>query len=234
MASVAVFDPSPLFRAGLAALVSTMGFEPVYEAADLDDLRKQDGQLRSDLILVGLPSSPAEITPLMQAIQAWAADTKVVFIAETLDTPALLACFGAGASGYLIENISRDGLKHSLLLVSAGEKVFPSDLTDALNSPTFKTETSGDIGRELRDLHATDREVEVLRCLANGQSNQAIAAKLGISETAVSSDIRHILRKLHVANRTQAALWAVAKGLAPPLTNGPGRRDEPRTFIEVD
>jgi two-component system nitrate/nitrite response regulator NarL len=85
---------------------------------------------------------------------------------------------------------------------------------------------SGDVRRELRRLHATEREIDVLRCLANGQSNQAIAAMLGISETAVSADIRHILRKLRVSNRTQAALWAVAKGLAPPLVNASRRPDE--------
>jgi two-component system nitrate/nitrite response regulator NarL len=235
MTSVAVFDPSPLLRAGLAALVGTMGFDPVYEAADLKDLRRQDVHPRPDLMLIALPSSPDEIPPLMQEIRAWAPETKVVFIAGALNTPAMIASFNDGASGYLVDHISREGLKHSLLLVSAGEKVFPSDLTETLGSATFKAVGSGDVGRALRELHATDREIQVLRCLAQGQSNQAIAVKLGISETAVSSDIRHILRKLHVANRTQAALWAVAKGLAPPLLNGAEHKPpsaQERSFIE--
>lgn len=220
MASLAVFDPSPLFRAGLAALVGTMGFDPVHEAADLDDLRRRtDDGPRPDLVLIGLPSKAGEIAPLMKELLAWAPETKVVCIAPTLDPAALAACFSAGASGYLIENISREGLKHSLLLVTVGENVFPSELANALSAPGFKASASGDVSRALRDLHATEREIDVLRCLANGQSNQAIAAKLGMSETAVSAEIRHILKKLRVSNRTQAALWAVSKGLAPPLFN---------------
>jgi two-component system nitrate/nitrite response regulator NarL len=229
MASLAVFDPSPLFRAGLAALVSTMGFAPVQEAADLVDLiQRQDGASRPDLMLIGLPQDPVEIAPLMREIRGWAPETRVVFIASALDTSALISCFTAGASGYVLENISREGLKHSLLLVSAGEKVFPSELANALSVSSLQMSDAGDLGRELRELHATEREIEVLRCLADGEPNHAIAAKLGISETAVSADIRHLLRKLKVSNRTQAALWAVAKGLAPPLAYGTAAGRKPR------
>lgn len=219
MASLAVFDPSPLFRAGLAALVSAMGLAPVQEAADLNDLIGREGDVpRPELMLIGSPRTVEEIAPLMKEIRAWAPEAKVVFIAPALDMRALIACFAAGAAGYLLENISRDGLKHSLQLVSAGEKVFPSELAGALSGSSFRAGPVGDVRRELHELQATDREVAVLRRLARGESNHAIADALGVSETSVSADIRHILRKLHVSNRTQAALWAVAKGLAPPLT----------------
>jgi two-component system nitrate/nitrite response regulator NarL len=217
MESLAVFDPSPLFRAGLAALVSTMGFDPVEEAADLKDLmRREDDATRPDLMLIGLPQRLADLPTLMQEVKDWAPNARVVFIAQTLDPAALTACFAAGASGYLVESISREGLKHSLRLVSAGENVFPSELASALSTSRFAARGSPDVRSDLRDLHVTDREVDILRCLANGDSNSGIAKRLGISETSVSADIRHILRKLRVSNRTQAALWAVAKGLAAP------------------
>jgi two-component system nitrate/nitrite response regulator NarL len=207
-----------------------MGFAPVQEAADLVDLiQRQVDASRPDLMLIGLPQDSAEIAPLLREIRGWAPETKVVFIAPMLDTAALISCFTAGASGYVLENISREGLKHSLLLVSAGEKVFPSELATALSASSLQMSDAGDLGRELRELHATDREVEVLRCLADGEPNHAIAAKLGISETAVSADIRHLLRKLKVSNRTQAALWAVAKGLAPPLAYGAGGKKSRRS-----
>jgi two-component system nitrate/nitrite response regulator NarL len=195
-----------------------MGFAPVHEATDLEELQAQGDGLPPDLVLVGSPSRIGEIEPAMQQIRAWAPDAKVVFIAPAFDAAVLVASFGAGAAGYLIENISRDGLKHSLRLVESGEKVFPSELTRELSAPLFRAADSGEL---MRELHATAREIEVLRCLAAGHSNQVIAAKLGVSETAVSGDIRHILRKLRVANRTQAALWAVAKGLAEPLVSTP-------------
>jgi two-component system nitrate/nitrite response regulator NarL len=217
MASLAVVDPTPLFRTGLAALVSAMGFEPVREAADLGELMQLADGVRPDLMLMGLRGAAADVPPLMQGIRAWAAETRVVFLSPALDASVLVASFGAGAAGYLVETISREGLKRSLQLVIAGENVFPSELAHALRTSSVKLGGSDDLGRELRDLHATDREVQVLRCLANGDSNHAIAERLNISETAVSADIRHILRKLRLANRTQAALWVVAKGLAPPL-----------------
>jgi two-component system nitrate/nitrite response regulator NarL len=227
MASLAVFDLSPLFRAGLAALASTMGFDPVDQAADLDDLMSRDDEApRPDLMLIGLPQDLAELPGLMHGIRMWAPDTRVVVIAQALDAAALSACFGAGASGYLIESISREGLKHSLGLVSVGENVFPSELAGALGSTRFRASGAAEVRRELRELHATDREVDILRCLANGESNSIIAKRLGISETAVSADIRHILRKLRVSNRTQAALWAVAKGLAAPMVGAIAPTDD--------
>jgi two-component system, NarL family, nitrate/nitrite response regulator NarL len=227
MASLAVFDLSPLFRAGLAALAITMGFDPVDQAADLDDLiGRDDDAMRPDLMLIGLPPDLADLPALMEGIRIWAPDTRVVVIAPSLDATALGACFAAGASGYLIESISREGLKHSLGLVNAGENVFPSELASALSSSRFRSRGSAEIRRELRELRATDREVDILRCLANGESNSVIAKRLGISETAVSADIRHILRKLRVSNRTQAALWAVAKGLAAPFADPFGQTDD--------
>jgi two-component system, NarL family, nitrate/nitrite response regulator NarL len=214
MASLAVFAPSPLFRAGLAALVGTMGFDPVQEAADLGDLaRRGEDAPRPDLFLIALPKEHVAIAALMQEIRAWAPDASVVFIAPSLDTLALSACFAAGASGYLVENMSREGLKHSLLLVSAGEKVFPTELASLLTSGA-RISRPVDATTELRDLHATDREIDTLRLVAQGDTNRVIAKEMGVSTGTVSADIKSISRKLKVSNRVQAALWAAARGLA--------------------
>jgi len=226
MASLAVFAPSRLFRAGLAALVGTMGFAPVEEAADLNELMRREGDpLRPELVLISPPSDQAELAGQVQEIKAWAPDARVVFIAPVLDTPALSACFAAGASGYVIESISREGLKHSLRLVSAGENVFPSDLAGALTALSGEGREPLDVLSELHDLHASDREIEILRHLANGESNSAIARTLNISDAEVSADIRQILRRLRLSNRMQAALWAVSRGLAAPFSGvaGSGR-----------
>ena len=132
MTSLAVVDLSPLFRAGLSALVKGMGFDPVHEAADLDDLQRRgdDGE-RPDMVLIGLPAY-AEVAPLMRRILDWSAKARVVFLAPTLEVQALASSFRAGAYGYLVDSISREALNHSLRLVAAGERVFPSQLTDAL------------------------------------------------------------------------------------------------------
>jgi two-component system nitrate/nitrite response regulator NarL len=222
MASLAVLAPSPLFRAGLAALAVTMGFEPVEEAAGVKEIRNRGRESRRpELILIALPHENSESAEMMQEISAWAPDAKVVFIAPALDALVLSACFAAGASGVLVENMSREGLKHSLRLVAAGEKVFPSELATLLTSGA---RMSGpiDARAELRGLNVTEREADVLRCVAHGESNSSIAKKLGFSEAEVATDIKNLMRKLRVSNRTQAALWAVARGLGEPVASYPG------------
>lgn len=218
MASLTVIAASPLFRAGLAALVRTMGFSPVDEAAELAD-PVVDGEpaARPDLILAGASGRAAEVEPLVRDLRLRAPAAKLVVIAPTLDVAGLIACFGAGGCGYLLDSISREALDHCLKLVSLGENVFPSELAAVLSSSRLIIIGAADRGSELRDLQISPRQSEVLRHLAAGCSNQEIAGLIGASETAVGAEIRQILRKLRVANRTQAALWAVAMGLAPPF-----------------
>jgi len=219
MASLAVLIPNLLLRAGLAALLSTMGFEPVVEAADLEELKRCANDVRRpDLLLIRLPQRDEGLADLIQKAKAWAPHAKVVFLAPALNLPTLSACFAAGTAGYLLEGISPDGLLYSLRLVCAGEHVFPSQLANALSVPRL----SGPIKTkdELHELRPTHRDSEVLRFIARGESNRSIAAKLGISGAEVRADIKHILRKLRVSNRTQAALWGAARGLAAPYAVG--------------
>ena len=217
MASLAVLIPNLLLRAGLAALLSTMGFEPVVEAADLEELKRCANDVRRpDLLLISLPQRGEGLADLLKKTKAWTPHAKVVFLAPALNLPTLSACFAAGTAGYLLEGISPDGLLYSLRLVCAGEHVFPSQLANALSVPRL----SGPIKTkdELHKLRAT--ESDILRFIARGESNRSIAAKLGISGAEVRADIKHILRKLRVSNRTQAALWGAARGLAAPYAVG--------------
>jgi two-component system nitrate/nitrite response regulator NarL len=218
MASLAVLAPSPLLRAGLAALLSRMGFEPVEEAADLDELMRRASEVwRPEILLISLPQRDEELAAFIKEIKAWAPHAKVVLLAAVLDMPALSDCFAAGAAGYLLEDISRDGLHYSLRLVSVGENVFPSALASALSALASKPGVNINTADELHNLRATDQEIDILRCIANGETNGSIGKKLGISEVELSAHIKHILRKLRVSNRTQAALWGVARGLATPF-----------------
>jgi len=198
----------------------TLGFVPVEEAADLAELqRRESGAPRPDIVVVSLLPSVEALTALIREIRDWAPHARIVIIASALDGPALSAGFAAGAAGYLLENISRDGLEYSLRLVSAGENVFPSELASTLS--TSGSVLSGSIGArdELRNLHATEREIYILRCVASGESNKLIAKKLDISEAEVRTHIKRIQRILGVSNRTQAALWGVARGLAAPFAD---------------
>jgi two-component system, NarL family, nitrate/nitrite response regulator NarL len=227
MASVAVFARSPLFRAGLAALLSAMGFTPVLAVSGLEELKAEaDDVARPEMILLSLPQDGERISTLITDLRTWVPAAKIVCLAQTLDIQELSSCFAAGASGYLLQEISRAGLEHSLRLVNAGEKVFPSALASALPPSGAKHSGPGKTMEELRKLHLTDLDIEILRYIAGGDFNGAIAKKSGLSDAEVRTRVRVILRKLHVSNRTQAALWAFARGLAEPFAALPQAEEE--------
>ena len=221
--SVAVLAPSPLFRAGLVALLGTMGFEPVAEAAALQDLKDRVPDARPGILLISLMRGD-DPSALMREVKAWAPQAKVVFLAPAFDIETLNACFAAGAAGYVVESISRDALQHSLLLVQAGEIIFPSGLASELSLSALKASIAVERTELRRNLPATAREIEVLRCIANGESNSLIGKKLGLSKGEVSTHVRHLLKTLRVSNRTQVALWGVAKGLTTPLQRNKNKR----------
>ena len=227
MASVAVFARSPLFRAGLAALLSTMGFAPVLAVSGLDELKSEaDKAAPPEMILLSLSEDGEQLSTLIRELRTWMPAARIVCLAQTLDIQELSYCFAAGASGYLLQEISRSGLEHSLRLVNAGEKVFPSALASALLPSGAKHSSPGKTMDELRKLHLTDLEIEILRYMASGDFNGAIAKKSGLSDAEVRTRVRVVLRKLHLSNRTQAALWAFARGLAEPFAALPQPAEE--------
>jgi two-component system, NarL family, nitrate/nitrite response regulator NarL len=213
VSQVAVLAPNSLARAGLVSLLMSLGFGDVTEGAKLDDLIQGTSRdALPEMLLVKLVPSAAEVSDLMQAIEAWAPTTRVVFLSPHLDIDLLIECFARGASGYLLEDLSADALQKSLMLVSAGERVFPSALASFLATNSARrviADTLSDV--ESCDLSA--REIGILRLLADGRSNKVIAASLNIAESTAKLHLRNILRKLSATNRTQAALWAVQRGI---------------------
>jgi NarL family two-component system response regulator LiaR len=117
----------------------------------------------------------------------------------------VIAALKAGARGYILKDSAPDELIQAIEAVYAGQLLLPSDLAQkALFAEAEQAPPS---------VALTERETEVLRCLARGMTNQEIAATLSISLYTVRSHVRNILGKLHLANRTQAALYARDKGL---------------------
>ena len=234
---VAVLGQSSLFRAGLVSLLTELGYKRVGEAASLADLE----QIKTDepdieLLLVHLSDENEDIFSWMKEIRECLGDTKVVFIFLKLDVKLMSDCFAAGASGYLLENLSRDALRQSLTLVRTGEKIFPSELASLIADFAPKQDAEMEAG-DLRQLDVSDREMQILRLLASGYSNKLIAAELDIADSTVKVHIKHILRKTRASNRTQAALWAVRRGIVLNKAQEPLRGDpagEPPKDVAAD
>ncbi len=215
MDSVTVIGSRTLFRAGLVDLLRAIGFNPIEEADDGDQLKRGVGTpMPADMLVISLVRGVGDVTTAVGEIKSWAPAAKIVCLVPEFDLDVMRRCFAAGASGYLLESISRDALRESLRLVDAGEKVFPSELAaqfPALSSRSDRAD-SGALAQPDADLSC--REVEILQCLASGLSNKAIAKNLNIAEATVKVHVKRILRKAHALNRTQAALWGIAMGVA--------------------
>jgi two-component system nitrate/nitrite response regulator NarL len=214
MNGITLIGPRSLLRAGLVSLLGTVGFGLIEEADDIDHLGHTCAKPSPNKLIICLARSVNEIVSAVTAIRDWEPSARIVFVAPQLDIDVMSRCFAAGACGYLLETISRDALQESLKLVDAGEKVFPSELASQFPALAAKIDNSEPTNSASRGSNLSHREIEILRCLSSGQSNKVIAKNLEIAEATVKVHIKRILRKAHVVNRTQAALWGIATGVA--------------------
>jgi two-component system nitrate/nitrite response regulator NarL len=192
----------------------TIGFESIEEADDIKHLRgRSRAKPSADMLIVCLVLALENVISPVGEIRAWEPTARIVLVVPKLDLDIMTACFAEGACGYLLETISRDGLRGSLKLVTSGEKVFPSELASLFPMLTAKFGSPGNSNFATPKSDLSPRELDVLRCLTNGQSNKAIGRSLEIAETTVKIHLKRILRKSRAINRTQAALWGLATGV---------------------
>ena len=209
--NVFLIDANKLFREGMKRLFEGTPFNVVGEAGSLrEGLTALGNGTTPDLILIDLPSGADEEVEAMRTLREGHPSIRIVILTNDLETRRLSAALGAGAGGYLLKDIACEALMQSLKLVMMGEKVFPTHLAELLVSG--RTE---DMGAELptRRKGLSQREVQILRCLLNGNSNKMIANHLNITEATVKVHLKSLLRKINASNRTQAAIWALNNGI---------------------
>ncbi|KAA0583466.1 response regulator transcription factor [Azospirillum sp. B21] len=209
--NVFLIDANKLFREGMKRLFEGTPFNVVGEAGSLrEGLTALGSGTTPDLILIDLPSGADEEVEAMRTLREGHPSIRIVILTNDLETRRLSAALGAGAGGYLLKDIACEALMQSLKLVMMGEKVFPTHLAELLVNG--RTE---DMGAELptRRKGLSQREVQILRCLLNGNSNKMIANHLSITEATVKVHLKSLLRKINASNRTQAAIWALNNGI---------------------
>jgi two-component system nitrate/nitrite response regulator NarL len=215
-----LFGRNKLFREGLKSLLKGSQFEVVGEADDVS-MFEIDADLEPGLILIDLSSNPSHIVDDLNHLSSALPDSPVVILNDNLCSNTLASCLAAGASGYLMKDISLDALLISLQLVVLGEKVFPTHLAALLvngvaNAVPASVPADNSYG-------LSEREMQILQCLVQGDSNKLIANRLSITEATVKVHMKSLLRKINVSNRTQAAIWALNNGLMPSA--GPASTD---------
>lgn len=202
---ILIADDHFVVRQGLAALLTPRhGMEVVGEAATGREAVDLAGKLQPDVILMDMVmpemGGPEAIALIKQANPR----TRILVLTSFGESTQVAAAIQAGALGYLLKDSSPDDLLHAIRSVHRGSLVLTQDLALKLMQ-TQPAPTPLD--------QLTERETDVLRLLAQGQSNQEIAVNLNISMTTVRSHVSNILMKLNVSNRTQAALVAQERRL---------------------
>jgi two-component system nitrate/nitrite response regulator NarL len=209
---VFLIGTSRLLWEGLRRIFSESSLTVLHESRSVEDALPFIESLQPSLVLIDLPDSGEALTMRVGQIRTAAQSARIVVLTETIGVSRLVDAFSAGVDGYLLKNMSGDALHQSLRLVLLGEKVFPSDLAELLtNRQVMSWRDTGQVGNS----HGlSDREMQILACLINGAQNKQIASELKISDGTVRVRIKAILKKVHVQNRTQAAIWALNHGIA--------------------
>jgi NarL family two-component system response regulator LiaR len=214
--TILVVDDHAVVREGLRTFLGLQdGFEIVGEAADGEEAVEQAEQLDPDVILMDLVMPNRDGVSAMQVLKERASRSRVIVLTSFLEDDRLLPALEAGAAGYLLKNSQPAELARAVRAAHAGEAII--DPTVAARLVRALSERGPVAARDTTMLdHLTGRERDVLILIARGRSNKRIAFELGISEKTVKTHVGHLLAKLGVTDRTQAAVLAVQHGLVEP------------------
>lgn len=206
-----------LMRESLKALLGGTRILIVGEAQRVNDVVSVvTPDIQPRLVLVDISEFNDQSLEDLRALREALPKVRIVLLTDVLDGQQLSAALAAGIDGYLMKEISLEALLQSLGLVMLGEKVFPTDLATLLINGTTASVKPGRrvVSDEVKERGLSDREMQILVCLAQGDSNKIIANRLDITEATVKVHVKSLLRKIQASNRTQAAIWAVNQGLA--------------------
>jgi NarL family two-component system response regulator LiaR len=207
---ILIVDDHAIVREGQRALIDTEpGMEVVGEAKDGVEAVEMAGALGPDLILLDLHMPRKDGIEAIKEIKADNPEARVLVLTSFTEDEKVYAAIKAGAMGYLIKDSSPQQILSAIRKVHRGEVSMGPSIAAKLMR---ELQRSSDLPPTEEPL--TAREGEVLKLVAKGLPNQEIAAKLVITERTVRTHVTNILSKLHLANRTQAALYALREGLA--------------------
>ncbi len=198
--SIMIADDHPLLRSGIAAVLSAdPRFAVVAEACDGDDAVAQYQRHRPDITLMDLQMPGLNGIEATLAIRAINPQARIIILTTYGGEVQVARGLKAGASGYILKNMARMELTNYILSVHAGQQQLSPQVACSL-AHTFQKDT------------LSKREVQVLRVVADGNSNQRAADHLGLSEDTIKAHMKTILQKLDARDRTHAVMIAMRRG----------------------
>ena len=214
-----VVDDHNLFRRGLTALLSQDGrFEVIDQAGDVGEALRCLKRHVPDLILLDNHLPGVRGVDGIAALKEAAPEARILMLTVSENENDLAAALQAGADGYLLKTVESDHLCDLIVRVLAGESVVSPEMMTKLVTafrtkpvPASVAEQAPEAAVEATGIHLlSSRERDVLALIARGDSNKVIARNLDIAETTVKVHVQHILRKLQLTSRVQAAIYASA------------------------
>jgi NarL family two-component system response regulator LiaR len=205
---VLIVDDHAVVRQGLRTFLELQAdIEVIGEASDGLEAVAQAQRFLPDVVLMDLVMPQMDGIEATRQIRALSPSTKVVVLTSFAEDQKVFPSIKAGAFGYLLKNVTPADLIKAIRATHEGEPQLNAEIARKLMQE-FSTRTSEPVSDEL-----TQREMEVLHLVSRGLSNREIARELVLSEKTVKTHVSNILSKLHLADRTQAAIYALKEGL---------------------
>jgi DNA-binding NarL/FixJ family response regulator len=205
---ILIADDHEVVRLGIKSLLADTEIEVIAEAKNGEEAVDLVRKIQPDVVLLDIRMPEMDGLTTLSRLRMEHPQLKVLIL-STYDNPTYVArAVALGANGFVLKSSSRDELINAIRKAAGGEDAWTREelrrVTGALATPRMSAEV---------DVPLTQRESEVLRQLAHGLTNKEIGQALGISYETVKEHVQHILRKIGVNDRTQAAVWAVRKNL---------------------
>lgn len=207
---ILIADDHAIVREGLRALIETEpDMELIGEAADGIEAIRKHQELQPDVTLLDLVMPRLDGLAALMEIRQRNPQARILVLTSFAEDDRVFPAIMAGALGYMLKDASPPDLLKAIRDVARGEASLHPAIARRVIKELHRPQEAGPTVEPL-----TDREAQVLTLVAQGLSNQEIAGKLVISERTVRTHVSNILGKLHLANRTQAARYALREGLA--------------------
>lgn len=205
-----VVDDHALFRRGLVGILNDIAeFTVVGEASNGREALPVIQNLKPDVVLMDVNMPEMDGIEAVEQVRSTSLPVRILMLTISEHEEDLLAAIRLGADGYILKNTDPEELRKAILHVSQGEGALSPEVTGAVLKALARQ------GELANQPPLSDREMEVLDCLATGCTTSQIASTLYISENTVKTHVRHILEKLEASNRTEAVSKGIQLGLIP-------------------
>ncbi len=206
-----LIEKNSFFREGIKSLLADSKYRVCSEVENVQDLNTLKNEDEYKIIIYSTDATDEDIC-YIKLLKEKFPDMRVVVLSDNVDSHLIKETFSTGVDGLILKNIAGKAFVCSLNLIMMGEKIFPTSMISLINDNGWAEKFNSE---QENDYDLSHREIDVIKCLTNGDTNKFIARELDITEETVKVHLKAILRKLGLCNRTQAAIWALSRGIVP-------------------